>query len=340
MTALLFSGQGSQYVGMMRDLAAEFPEAAQMLAQADVIMAANESANESAQAITQRAFSAICFDGPADTLKETRYTQPALFVHEAILTTLLRDKLSSSHTAIGAPIGAPISAVAGHSLGEYSALFAAGVVDFETALRLVKLRGELMFRAGEHEPGTMAAVVGLDDDSVRAVCERLHDPDHNSDRTKILVAANFNSPGQVVISGSADYLRANMAAFKTAGAKLVKELPVSGAFHSPLMEGAKAELARAIEAAAFHDATVDVYANALAKPLRAAAELKSALVQQLVAPVLWTQSLVAMRSAGITTFYELGPGTVLQGLVKRTVEGADVSISGFDTAAQVQAALA
>jgi [acyl-carrier-protein] S-malonyltransferase len=319
MTALLFSGQGSQYVGMMRDLAAEFPEAAQILAQADAIMN-----------IATTPFSAICFDGPADTLKETRYTQPALFVHEAILTTLLREKLHQK---------ASIQAVAGHSLGEYSALFAAGVVDFETALKLVKLRGELMFRAGEHEPGTMAAVVGLDDDRVREVCERLNDPEKLGDRTKILVAANFNSPGQVVISGSADYLRAQMLAFKEAGAKLVKELPVSGAFHSPLMESAKAELARAIEAAQFRDATVDVYANALAKPLRAAAELKSALVQQLVAPVLWTQSLIAMRSAGIDTFYELGPGTVLQGLVKRTVDGAGVSIGGFDTAAHVKAAL-
>jgi [acyl-carrier-protein] S-malonyltransferase len=310
MTALLFSGQGSQYVGMMRDLVAEFPEAAQMLAQADAIMGIS--------------LSAICFDGPADTLKETRYTQPALFVHETILATLLRDKLS-------------FHAVAGHSLGEYSALFAAGVMDFETALRLVKLRGELMFRAGEYEPGTMAAVVGLDDEKVRVVCERLNDPEKSGDRTKILVAANFNSPGQVVISGSADYVRNNLVAFKEAGAKMVKELPVSGAFHSPLMQSAKAELEQAIHAATMRDASVDVYANALAKPLRAAAEIRTALVQQLVAPVLWTQSLVAMRSAGITTFYELGPGTVLQGLVKRTVDGADVSIGGFDTAAQVKA---
>jgi [acyl-carrier-protein] S-malonyltransferase len=314
MTALLFSGQGSQYVGMMRDLAEAFPEAAQMLASADVMMGDNGNG----------AFSRICFDGPADVLKETRFTQPALFVHEAILATLLRQHIS-------------FHAVAGHSLGEYSALFAAGVMDFETALRLVKLRGELMFRAGEHERGTMAAVVGLDDEKVREVCERLNDPEQSGDRTKILVAANFNSPGQVVVSGSADYLRAQMPAFKEAGAKLVKELPVSGAFHSPLMEAAKGELASAIETAPFLDATVDVYVNALAKPLRAAAELKSALIQQLVAPVLWTQSLVAMRSAGIDAFTELGPGNVLQGLVKRTVEGA--TIAGFATAEQVKAVL-
>jgi [acyl-carrier-protein] S-malonyltransferase len=317
MTALLFSGQGSQYVGMMRDLSAEFAQAAHMLAQADALMGETPDGT----------FSTICFDGPADVLKQTRYTQPALFVHEAILTVLLRERLHQKDA---------IRAVAGHSLGEYSALFAAGVVDFETAFRLVKLRGELMFRAGQTEPGTMAAIVGLDDETVRQTCERLN---HPSDRTKILVAANFNSPGQVVISGSADYLRSQMPVFKEVGAKMVKELPVSGAFHSPLMESAKTQLAQAIAEAQFHDATVDVYVNALAQPLRAAEELKSALVQQLVAPVLWTQSILAMHAAGIKTFYELGPGTVLQGLTKRTVSDATVTIGGFDTAAHVKALL-
>jgi len=311
MTALLFSGQGSQYVGMMKDLAAEFPQAASMLRQADEIMGMS--------------LSSICFDGPADTLKETRYTQPALFVHEAILVTLLQEKFSTMG----------VRAVAGHSLGEYSALFAAQVVDFETALRLVKLRGELMFRAGENAPGTMAAVVGLDDEKVREVCAALHE---EGNLEKTLVAANFNSLGQVVISGSAEYLRSQMPAFKQAGAKMVKELPVSGAFHSPLMQAAKDELEKAIYAATMHDAEVDVYANALAKPLKTASQLRSALVQQLVAPVLWTQSLVAMRQSGISTFYELGPGNVLQGLVKRTIEGA--TIGGFDTAEQVKSALA
>ncbi len=305
MTALLFSGQGSQYVGMAKDLAREFPQASAMLQNADAIMGFS--------------LSTICFEGPAETLKETRYTQPALFVHEAILATLLHDRL-------------PFHAVAGHSLGEYSALFAAGVLDFETALTLVKLRGELMFRAGEKQPGTMAAVVGLADEKVQEVCESLNKPDSADE---IIVAANFNSPGQVVISGSADYLRANMAAFKQAGAKMVKELPVSGAFHSPLMASAKDELEKAIYQATVSDAMVDVYANALAKPLRKADDIRAALVQQLVAPVLWTQSLVAMREAGITTFYEMGPGNVLQGLVKRTVEGA--TIGGFDTAEQVKA---
>jgi len=304
-TALVFSGQGSQYVGMMRDLADSFPTAKQMLAEADSIMGVS--------------LSSICFDGPVETLKETRYTQPALFVHEAILATLLKGKV-------------PFQAAAGHSLGEYSALFAAGVVDFATGLELVKLRGELMFRAGETLPGTMAAVVGMDDDKVRELCASLTSGEN------IIVAANFNSPGQVVISGSADYLRSKMPDFKAAGAKMVKELPVSGAFHSPLMQSAQNELEKAIYAAAMHDANVEVYANALAKPLRKADEIRAALVQQLTAPVLWTQSIQAMQSAGIDTFTEFGPGNVLQGLVKRIVSG-EVTISGVDTAEHVKALL-
>jgi [acyl-carrier-protein] S-malonyltransferase len=304
-TALIFSGQGSQYVGMMRDLSEQFPQAAQMLAEADSIMGVS--------------LSSICFDGPVETLKETRYTQPALFVHEAILATLLRDKVL-------------FHAAAGHSLGEYSALFASGVVDFATGLQLVKLRGELMFRAGETLPGTMAAVVGMDDDKVRDLCAALTSGEN------VIVAANFNSPGQVVISGSAEYLRSKMPDFKAAGAKMVKELPVSGAFHSPLMQSAQNELEKAIYEATMHDASVDVYANALAKPLRKADEIRAALVQQLTAPVLWTQSIQAMQAAGVDTFTEIGPGNVLQGLVKRIVTGT-VAISGVDTAEQVKAIL-
>ena len=308
-TALVFSGQGSQYVGMMRDLADAFPVAKAMIAEADAIMG--------------MPLGALCFDGPAEQLKETRYTQPALFVHEAILATLLREKI-------------PFHAVAGHSLGEYSALFAAGAVDFETGLRLVKLRGELMFRAGETHPGTMVAVVGLSDEAVRELCQTLTE---EGNMEKTIVAANFNSPGQVVISGSADYLRAKMPDFKAAGAKMVKELPVSGAFHSPLLQSAQDELQEAIYQATIRDAKVDAYANALAKPLRAADDIRAALVRQLTAPVLWTQSVLAMQAARVDVFYELGPGNVLQGLIKRTVTGS-VVIGGFDTAAHAQAALA
>jgi [acyl-carrier-protein] S-malonyltransferase len=191
-----------------------------------------------------------------------------------------------------------------------------------------------MFRAGETIPGTMAAVVGLEDEKVRELCASLTEAG-NLDKT--VVAANFNSPGQVVISGSAEYLRSKMSDFKAAGAKMVKELPVSGAFHSPLLQSAQHELEKAIYAATMQDASVDVYSNALAKPLRKADEIRSALVQQLTAPVLWTQSIVAMKAAGISAFYEIGPGNVLQGLVKRTV--TDVTIGGFDTAEQVRAAI-
>jgi [acyl-carrier-protein] S-malonyltransferase len=304
-TALIFSGQGSQYVGMMRDLSEQFPQAAQMLAEADSIMGIS--------------LSTICFDGPAETLKETRYTQPALFVHEAILATLLKEKI-------------PFHAAAGHSLGEYSALFASGVIDFATGLRLVKLRGELMFRAGETLPGTMVAVVGMDDEKVRELCATLTSGEN------VIVAANFNSPGQVVISGSAEHLRSKMPDFKAAGAKMVKELPVSGAFHSPLMQSAQDELEKAIYAATMQDASVDVYSNALAQPLRKTDALRAALVQQLTAPVLWTQSIQAMQAAGVESFTELGPGNILQGLVKRIVTGT-VAISGVDTAEQVKAIL-
>jgi [acyl-carrier-protein] S-malonyltransferase len=199
-------------------------------------------------------------------------------------------------------------------------------------LGLVKLRGELMFRAGETYPGTMAAVVGLDDEKVRDLAVSLTEA---GNMEKTIVAANFNSPGQVVISGSADYLRSKMPDFKAAGAKMVKELPVSGAFHSPLLQSAQNELEKAIYAATMRDASVDVYSNALAKPLRSANDIRAALVQQLTAPVLWTQSVQAMQASGIDTFYELGPGNVLQGLIKRTVTGS-VTIGGFDTAEQVR----
>jgi [acyl-carrier-protein] S-malonyltransferase len=296
--ALLFSGQGSQYVGMMRDLAERFPGVNAIVKRADEILGFE--------------LSKICYEGPVEVLKETRYTQPALFVHEAVIIHLLQGKL-------------PFDAVAGHSLGEYSAMHAAGVLTFEEALKLVALRGELMFRAGEKQPGTMFAVIGLDDAKVEEICQNL-----SKDENSVVVAANYNSPGQVVISGSADYLRENSATFKNAGARMVTELPVSGAFHSPLMQSAKEELAAAIHTTDFEDAKADVYVNVSGAPLRKAEDLKEALIQQLVSPVRWTQTMNAMQQAGITKFYEVGPGKVLQGLLKRTLK--DIEIAGFDTA--------
>ncbi len=301
-TALLFSGQGSQYVEMMKDLANEFDLAQSMLNQADSIL--------------NYPLSNICFNGPIEKLKETRYTQPAIFLHSAIVFELLKDKIE-------------FDAVAGHSVGEYAALYSAGVLNFENALKLVSFRGELMFRAGETLPGTMFAVINLDDEKVIDVCNLLTKEDENL----YVVAANFNSPGQIVVSGSADYLRENVYKFKEAGARLVKELVVSGAFHSPLMEPAKKELERAINEIEFNNAKVPVYANINAKPLTDSEEIKKALISQLTSPVLWTQTLKNMFDAGFGKFIEFGPGNVLQGLVKRTL--TNVEIQGYDKAGQI-----
>jgi len=296
-TALLCSGQGSQYVGMMKDLFDNSNIAKEIIQKADEIL--------------DFSLSEICFNGPMDVLKQTRFTQPAIFLHSAVLYELLKDKLA-------------FDAVAGHSVGEYAALYIAGVIEFEDAIRLVSLRGQLMYSAGEELPGTMFAVLNLDDDKVIEVCNKLNQNDNDS----VVVAANFNSPGQVVVSGSRDYLRNNINAFKEAGAKLVKELVVSGAFHSPLMKPAQLELEKAINTIEFKNAKVPVYSNVYAKPLTNADEIKNALIAQLTAPVLWTQSLRQMFDDGITRFVELGPGQVLQGLVKRTLE--NVEILGYD----------
>jgi len=301
-TALVFSGQGSQYVGMAADIIA---------------------ADDRARALAQRANDVLGYDllgimsnGPDDELRQTRYTQPALFLHEAILLA-----------TTGAQ--ARMKAVAGHSLGEYSALYAAGVLSFEDALRLVQRRATLMFEAGNRLPGTMAAIVGMDDDTVRAVCSEL-----NKGGDATLVPANFNSPGQVVISGSAEYVRSCMPIFKERGAKLVKELQVSGAFHSPLLAEAQDGLEESILATPFADASVPVYVNVSASAVTTAAELQQAAIAQLTAPVLWTGIMHAMWNDGITSFVEIGPGKVLQGLVKRTL--TEASIDGIDTWADVQ----
>lgn len=304
--ALLFSGQGSQYVGMLKDLYSKFHDAKKLIDSADDIL--------------EYKLSNICFDGPLETLKETRYTQPALFLHSSVIFELIKDNLD-------------FSAVAGHSVGEYAALFSAGVLSFEDALKLVSLRGELMFKAGEKEPGTMFAVLGMDDAKLVELCEELTDTENRN----IIVAANFNSPGQIVISGSAEYLRNNISIFKENGAKLVKELVVSGAFHSPLMQPAKSELEEAINAINFNNAIVPVYTNVYALPEKNSSKLKQALIEQLTAPVKWTQTVINMKESGITDFTEIGAGKVLQGLVKRTVN--DVNISGYDTAIDLESIL-
>lgn len=301
--ALVFSGQGSQYVGMMSGLYENYDLAKSMISKADEILGYE--------------LSKICFEGPIEVLKETRYTQPAIFLHSAVVFELAKVKIN-------------FDATAGHSVGEYAALYAAGVLSFEDALSLVSKRGQLMFEAGKELPGTMFAVINLADDKLEQLCKELSD----AGNPNVIVPANYNSPGQIVISGSAEYLRANAPKFKEAGARMVTELVVSGAFHSPLMEPAKMELEIAINNINFNDAKVPVYSNVYSKPLVNAEDIKSALILQLTSPVKWAQSLLQMKEDGITSFTEFGPGTVLQGLVKRTL--SEVEISGIDKAEDLQ----
>ncbi len=298
-TAYVFPGQGSQYVGMGKDLCGQFPEVKKYFDQADSVLGFS--------------LSKICFEGPEEELKQTKNTQPAIFLHSVALWNLL--KLSDASMA------------AGHSLGEYSALVAAEAISFSDAIKLVRLRGELMQKAGEENPGTMAAIVGLDSKVVSEVCA-------SASESGIVQPANFNSPGQIVISGSVTGVRKAVEIAKERGAKLAKELVVSGAFHSPLMQSAKDTLKNALDATQIRDAKIPVYANVTAQPTTQANEIRKLLFEQVTSPVRWEETVVNMSSNGAAKFIEIGPGKVLQGLVKRTVANAE--ISGFDKAADVK----
>jgi [acyl-carrier-protein] S-malonyltransferase len=285
---------------MGKDLFSEFPAAKEVFQKADATLGFP--------------ISKICFEGAEEELKKTKNTQPAIFLHSLAVWKILNPKDAAM--------------VAGHSLGEYSALVAAGALAFEDALKLVRLRGELMQKAGEENPGTMAAIVGLDAKVVGEIC-------CNAWNEGVVQAANFNSPGQVVISGSVSGVRKGMELAKERGAKLVKELVVSGAFHSPLMQSAKDGLKFALDEIEIHDAKIPVYANVTAKPVQKAREIRTLLFEQVTSPVRWHETVVNMAADGATSFIEIGPGKVLQGVVKRIAP--DVSVSGVDTVAGVSA---
>jgi [acyl-carrier-protein] S-malonyltransferase len=304
-TAFLFPGQGSQYVGMGKDLCASNTRIREMFGRADDILGFP--------------LGRICFGGPAEELTQTRNTQPAIFLHSVALSTVLKEA--------GAGRAA---AVAGHSLGEYSALVHAGSIGFEEGLRLVRLRGELMQRSGEERPGTMAAIVGPDRAAVEGFCRQ-------ASAAGVVQCANFNSPGQIVISGSVAGVRKAMEIAKAGGARMVRELTVSGAFHSPLMEPARTGLENALEKADIRDAGVPVYANVTAQPEQMAGKIRTLLGAQLTSAVLWESTVVNMIASGIRRFVEVGPGKVLQGLVKRT--DPSVETAGVDTPADLDALL-
>ncbi|MCC6398344.1 MAG: ACP S-malonyltransferase [Bacteroidetes bacterium] len=299
--AFIFPGQGSQYVGMARDFSAQDPPSGAFIAEADRILGVP--------------LSGICFDGPEDTLRQTSNTQPAIFLHSMVAFRAISQLVPAM--------------VAGHSLGEYSALVAAGALSFEDGLRLVRLRGSLMQQAGETHKGTMAAIVGLSPELTEEVCRE-------ASSAGIVQPANFNSPGQIVISGSLEGVHKAMELARARGAKMAKELVVSGAFHSPLMQSAKEGLKDALDRTTIRDARIPVYANVTAEPVRKASEIRDLLYRQLTSPVRWEQTVRNMVRDGAGSFYEIGPGKVLQGLVKRIVP--NVQTSGFDKWADIHTA--
>lgn len=288
--AYVFPGQGSQFPGMAKDLYESNETAREML----------EKANE----ILGFRITDIMFEGTADDLKQTRVTQPAIFLHSVIMAKCLPDFKPDM--------------VAGHSLGEFSALVAAGAMDFEEGLKLVSIRAQAMQKACESVPGAMAAVIALPTEKVEEICASCEG---------IVVAANYNCDGQIVISGEKEAVEAVCVRMKEAGAKRALPLPVGGAFHSPLMEPARAELAEGIEKAVFSTPVCPVYQNITAKPSTDPAEIKANLLAQLTSPVRWTQSVKNMLEDGACHFVELGPGKVLQGLIAK-ISTEPVTIEG------------
>ena len=281
MKALVFPGQGAQYVGMGQSLYESSEEAKAMFAKANEILGFD--------------IQSIMFEGTEDDLRRTSVTQPAIYIH-SVVAAVVNDLISQANM------------VAGHSLGEFSALAAAGVLNFEDGLKLVAIRANAMQKACDLQESTMAAILGLSDEVVEEICAGID---------AIVVPANYNTVGQLVISGSKEGITAAIAAAQEKGARRALELSVNGAFHSPLMEPARLELAEGIESIAFSDARVPVYQNVTAQPHADKDTIKENLLKQLTSPVRWTQTIQNMIADGAAEFVEVGPGKVLRGLIKK-----------------------
>lgn len=302
--AFVFPGQGSQSIGMGKDLFEKFDIAKSIYKQADDIM--------------EMHLSKISFEGPAEILKETQITQPALFVHSYVLLAILNDKIKAN-------------AAAGHSLGEYTANLYAQTFDFEKGLNLVKTRGMLMKNSGEIQPGTMAALIGLSENQVDEICE-------SASQNDTVVPANFNCPGQIVISGDISAVERAIIIAKQEPykCKIAKKLEVSGAFHSPLMQTSDEELRIALTDTEFQNALIPIYTNVEGIPVTEKEKIKNALYRQLISPVKWENSIRNMLKDGIKKFYEIGSGKVLTGLIKKISPEAEiVNISNLTDLANV-----
>ena len=292
-TAVVFPGQGSQFTGMGRDIYESFDTARRLF--------------DRAGSLLEFDLAACCFHGPEEELSQTRITQPAIFVHSLAVFSILQDR------------GLKADIMAGHSLGEYSALVAAGYLDFEQGLSLVARRGQLMQEAGEKFPGAMAAVLGLEDDCLEKLCAE--------DLAQVVVA-NLNCPGQIVISGEVGGVERVMKAAQDAGARIVKKLKVSGAFHSPLMENARAKMSLNLAEVAFRQGNIPVVANITGEPENDPEKMRDLLARQITGLVRWQASIERMITWGVGRFFELGPGNVLSGLIRRIDRNIEAGMIG------------